>query len=119
LFFTVEHFRALPVQSQLGLNIVSEGVGAFFENVRHKSEQEPTQDAFPSTFDEYKESTYQMIAYQGGYWLVKDIISQYGERGLTWLVSNPLFASTDYMRDSVVAYRVRALDELAKQRSSK
>ncbi len=42
-----------------------------------------SEGAFPQTRQQLPFYTYRMIAYDGGYWLVRDILSRSGERGFT------------------------------------
>jgi hypothetical protein len=55
---------------------------------------------------------YDIIAFQGGHWLVGEILDKYGERGLRWLVSHP-FIPGGNMRQDAAKYRESALTQLA------
>ncbi len=113
-FFTVVQFEALSPEEQLGLNIVAEGVGTFFERTYYPTNDQLSEIAFPSTLEEQRFYSYEIVAFEGGYWLVKDVLEQYGELGLKWLINNPFVASGTDMRAAAVSYRLRALQELAR-----
>lgn len=115
-FYTIEHFNSLSFPEKFGLKVVSEGIGMYFAHVYHPMLGEALGAmAFPGDFNDFGEISAELISYNGGYWLVHDVISQYGERGLVWLVSHPLLLDISNMRASATAYRSRALAELASQ----
>ena len=112
-WFTDERFRSSTGAEQLGLNILSEGTAVFFQRLDSpRDDSGLSERAFPATRDEQALYTYRMIVFDGGYWLVRDVLSHYGERGLIWLMRHP-FIADDNMRGSAVAYRERALRELS------
>ena len=59
--------------------------------------------------------TYRMIAYDGGYWIVRDVLTKHGERGLVWLMRHPFVAGYD-MRTAAATCRERALKDLSQER---
>jgi hypothetical protein len=87
-------------------------VARWAERLLHPSKTIINEECFPETYEEIRFYTFDMIAYDGGYWLVRDILDTYRERGLIWLVSHPLSLSQNTMRADAVAYRQRALTDL-------
>lgn len=112
-WFTEARFNACTQAEQFGLDILSEGTARFFQRVNFpRDDSRLSEGTFPATREEQRFYTYDMIAYDGGYWIVRDVLHQYGERGLVWLMRHP-FIATDNMRAAAVAYRHKALEELA------
>jgi hypothetical protein len=112
-WFTEQRFNTSTRAEKLGLDILSEGTARFFERVNFpRDDSRLSEEAFPSTREEQRLYTYDMIAYDGGYWLVRDILHRYGERGLVWMMRHPFIADDD-MRTAAVAYRRQALEELS------
>lgn len=110
-YFTPEQFYALSRERQLGLNIVSEGIGIFFENIYLPPKDALSDESLPATKEDERWYTFEGIAFDGGHWLVRDILTQHGMRGMAWLVSHP-FTAKDGMRAEAHAYQTRALKEL-------
>lgn len=114
-WFTEARFNASTEAERFGLDILSEGTAQFFQRVDFPhNDSALSERAFPATREERRIYTYRLVAFEGGYWMVRDVLSQYGERGLIWLMSHPLVAGDD-MRASAVAYRDRALQELSRR----
>lgn len=112
-WFTEERFNTSTEGERVGLDILSEGTALFFQRVSFpRDDRELSQGTFPATLREQRFYTYRMIAYDGGYWMVRDVLNRYGERGLIWLMSHP-FVARDNMRAAAVAYRYWALKELS------
>ena len=112
-WFTEDRFNASTRAEKMGLDILSEGTARFFERVNFpRDDRRLSEGTFPATRDEQRFYSYDMIAYDGGYWIVRDVLNKYGERGLIWLMRHP-FVAQDDMRAAAVAYRYRALEELS------
>lgn len=111
-WFTEQRFQASTDAEKLGLDILSEGTAMYFQRVDSPRDDSGLSAAsFPSTREEQSLYTYKMVAFDGGYWLVRDVLHRYGERGLIWLIGHP-FVAGDGMRAAAIAYRQRALHEL-------
>ena len=114
-WFTSERFDASTDEQRLGLDILSEGIALFFQRVYFpRDDSDLSELTFPATREQQQFFTYRMIAYDGGYWIVRDVLSRYGERGLIWLMRHPPVV-TDNMRAAAVTYRHRALKELSQK----
>jgi len=114
-WFSEERFNKSTDEEKLGLDILSEGTAEFFQNANFPRDYSDLSAAvFPATTEEQQFYSYKMIAYDGGYWIVRDILNRFGERGLIWLMLHPFVASND-MRAAAVAYRERALKDLAEE----
>lgn len=113
-WFTEQRFQASTDAEKLGMDILSEGTAVYFQRLDSpRDDSGLSERAFPANREEQALYTYKMIAFDGGYWLVRDVLNRYGERGLVWLVAHP-FIATDDMRAAAVAYRARALRELVR-----
>lgn len=112
-WFTEEFKQSLKNPESLGLNVVSEGVGRWIEYTIHPARDNFSEFAFPGTYEEQRFYDYEMVVYSGGYWIVKDVLNRYGERGLVWLIKHPLSLGDGTMRADAAAYREKALRELA------
>jgi hypothetical protein len=112
-WFTEQRFDSSTNEEKLGLDIVSEGTAVFFQTANYPRDyKDLSERSFPATRAEQAFYTYKVLTCDGGYWLVRDILSRYGERGLVWLMRHPFIAS-DNMRQAAVVYRQRALGELS------
>jgi hypothetical protein len=111
-FYTMERFHNQTRQGQWGLNIVSEGIGTYFERLLHDKNDVLSPFALPASYEQLQTYSFNIIAFQGGCWLVGEILDRYGERGLGWLVSHP-FVPGENMRQDAVRYRESALAALA------
>ena len=111
-FYTVERFNNQTKEGQWGLNIVSEGIGTYFERLLHDKNDVLSPFALPASFEQLQTYNFDIIAFQGGYWLVEEILDKYRERGLGWLVSHP-FIPGENMRQDAIRYRESALTALA------
>jgi hypothetical protein len=111
-WYTPDAFWNLPYDHRLGLTIVSEGTAGFIGH--HGRPVGDNSGWFPASDDERRIANGELLVYTGGEWAVSDILRLHGERGLVWLISHPLVLP-EYgdMRAVVVAYRTRALAELA------
>lgn len=117
-WFTVKQFYDLSPEEALGLNILSEGVATFFQRVSFPRESYlVTSQAFPKDAERWA-YTYEMVTADGGLWLVRDILTKRVDQGLAWLVSHPLVASHQNLRQAAIEYRQQALAELAKHQTS-
>ena len=114
-FFTVEQFNKLSRDRGMGVNITAEGIGMYFQRLLHPVDETLSPLAFPASVEQDSQYTYEIVVFQGGAWLMKDIIAKYGERGIVWVLAHPLVAPTDNMRSVAEAYRSKALTELARQ----
>jgi hypothetical protein len=114
-WFTEDRFARSSAGEKLGLDILSEGTALFFQRLNsRRDESDLSPQAFPATWEEQRFYPYRMVAYEGGYWIVRDVLNQYGERGLIWLMRHP-FVARDDMRTAAVTYRDLALRELSKK----
>lgn len=111
-WFTVADFERHSRSEQLGMNIISEGTAVYIQRKLQARDDRPTELSFPENYDNAPGYTFDMIAYEGGYWLVQSILDKYGETGLVWLLKHPFVATND-LRASAVSYRKQALAELA------
>lgn len=112
-WFTEQRFQASTDAEKLGLDILSEGTAKFFQRLDSpRDDSGLSEQAFPASHEQQALYTYRMIAFDGGYWLVRDVLSRYGERGLIWLMAHP-FVAADDMQAAAMAYRARALQELS------
>ena len=113
-WFTEARFEAASAEEQLGLDILSEGTAQYCQRVEFPRDDSGLSEAtFPDKPEQQRFYTYSMLAYDGGYWIVRDILREYRERGLIWLMRHPFVARGD-MRAAAFAYRRRALQELAR-----
>lgn len=115
-WFLPEKMLELKQTEALGLHVVAEGVGIWFAQALHPSRERYSAQNFPSNPEESRFYTFEDIVHYGGYWLVRDILNKYGERGLVWLMSHPLTLNGDNMRLAVIACRECALTELAQSK---
>ena len=114
-WFTEERFGASTYAEKLGLDILSEGTAQFFQRVDSpRDDSDLSELTFPATTKQQNYYTYRMIAYDGGYWIVRDVLSKHGERGLLWLMRHPFVPAND-MRTAALGYRDRALKELSEK----
>jgi hypothetical protein len=115
-WFTEKRFNASTDAQKLGLDIVSEGTAQYFQRVNFpRDDSDLSELTFPATAEQQKYYTYRMIAYDGGYWIVRDVLSKHGERGLIWLMRHPFVAGYD-MRAAAATYRELALKDLSQER---
>lgn len=115
-WFTEKRFNASTDGERLGLDILSEGTAQYFQRVNFPREDSDLSEfTFPATVEQQKYYTYRMIAYDGGYWIVRDVLKKHGERGLIWFMHHPFVAGYD-MRTVAVTYRDRALKDLSQER---
>ena len=113
-WFTTERFNAATDAERLGLDILSEGTAVFFQATNyHRDDSGLSKRDFPETREQRTFYIYRMIVYEGGYWMVRDVLANYGERGLVWLIRHP-FVPGENMRAFAVAYRRQALTELSR-----
>ncbi len=113
-WFTRSRFDAATDPERLGLDILSEGTAMFFQRENCvRDDSGLSEGAFPASREQQRMYNYKMIAYDGGYWLVRDILGRYRERGLLWMMQHP-FVAADNIRAAAIEYRQRALRELAK-----
>ena len=96
IWFTSNYVDTLSAKQQLGLKLVSEGVAEYFEHFRELKNESSSNSL------------------TGSLWLVSDILTKFGERGLVWLIANP-FVPTDNIEHEAAAYRAKALTELSRQ----
>lgn len=113
-FYASRRFMEASRDEQLGLNIVSEGIGTYFETVLHTREG-ASPLMLPESLSNAPGYSFEMVAMSGGLWVVQDALNQYGEEALAWFVTHPLVA-TDDLRAAATTYRERALQELRVQR---
>lgn len=115
-WFLPEKMQTLKQPEAFGLSVVSEGVAVWFAKTLHPSRSVISEKSFPANAEELRiyVGSSDLMIYGGGYWIVRDILDKYGERGLIWLIKNPLSLSMHTMRADAIAYRKRALEELAK-----
>jgi hypothetical protein len=114
-WFTEKRFGASTQGERIGLDILSEGTAVFFQNVYFPRDyRDLSVRTFPATREEDRLYTYRMIAYDGGYWMVREVLNKYGERGLIWFLQHPFLARDD-TRPAAIVYRDRALKELSKE----
>lgn len=115
-WFTEKRFNGSTDEERLGLDILSEGTAVFFQSASFPRDySDLSARTFPATAEDQPLYTYKMIAYDGGYWIVRDVLTKFGERGLVWLIRHPFVASSD-MRAAAIAYRERALEDLPQER---
>lgn len=113
-WFTAKRFLGKELAEQLGINIVSEGTAMYFQRIRHSNFSKLSEAVFPADLDQWRYYSFTAVAYEGGFWLVRDVLKKHGERGLAWLIAHP-FLATDNMREAAVLYRKTALHELEKK----
>jgi hypothetical protein len=59
----------------MGLDILSEGTAVFFRSVYSpRDHNELSERTFPPTLEQQSFYTYRMIAYDGGFWIVRDVL---------------------------------------------
>ena len=115
-WFTEKRFNASTDAERLGLDILSEGTAQFFQRVNFpRDDRDLSELTFPATAEQQEYYTYKMIAYDGGYWIVRDVLNTHGDRGLIWLIRHPFVTAYD-MRAAAAAYRERALKDLSEDR---
>lgn len=111
-FITLKRLKTLTKEEQLGLHMISEGIAVFFEQVLSHTKQRFIEIPLPSSPLETELYPREMIVYQGGHWIVDDILSRFGEKGLVWLIINP-FVPKKNIREDAKKYRERAFYELS------
>jgi len=113
---TDARYIKMTAGQKIGWKVVTEGVGEYFENANDSIPEEAlTALSFPASFGEIQdEKQLTRVAFNGGLWLVHDILSTYGERGMVWMLKHPYAAREDF-RQSAVEYHEQALKELAKK----
>ena len=113
----VEGFARLEWDTRVGINVISEGIGTYFEyqgNAPYpKDDAEgdawlPEGEGDPS----WRDRDY---LYNGGRWLVAPIIRKFGERGIQYLVTHPLRFKDAGLRTAAREYQRLALEQLAKE----
>ncbi|MDD5164923.1 MAG: hypothetical protein PHG25_00065 [Candidatus Pacebacteria bacterium] len=115
-FFTVDYFNLCSRSHQFGINIMAEGTATYFQRKMHPTGETLSQFVFsPYDIDTPTMFDYVLMVNQGGQWVVTDILEKHGERGLIWMLKNPLNVLGP-IRTAVTDYRARALHELAKER---
>ena len=115
-WFTEKRFNTSTDAERLGLDILSEGTAQYFQRVNFpRDDIDLSEFTFPATVEQQEYYTYRMIAYDGGYWIVRDVLRKHGERGLIWFMHHPFVAGYD-MRTAAVTYRERALKNLSQKR---
>jgi hypothetical protein len=117
-YFLVQYFNSLSHDYRMGLNIISEGVGRYFQVLRHPSDAKISKFYLPGTLQEGHLYDYDTITLLGGSYVVSDVLSRYGQLGLEYLVSHEFDADSKNMRGAAVSYRDKALLELSKVKSA-
>lgn len=114
-WFTEDFLKDRSFDERLGICIAAEGVAEYFGHTRrYTNKGEFSEEYFPVDFDKENFSyTRNMIYYGGGYWMTKDILKEYGERGIIWIIEHPFIAKPENLRESAIIYRRLALTELA------
>lgn len=108
-FFTKERFYSSSNDEALGLDVITEGVATWVEDKTHNSQTKASELYFPENSSQ-EFYTYETIAFNGGFWLVDDILNTYGEKGLIWIASHPLVLRTNKsIRADAISYRNQAL----------
>ncbi len=104
-------FGALSRAEQMGVNIISEGIAMHFERLGTDGAYGSSL-SFPADYDQAAHYRFDIIANDGGYWIVHDAISRYGERAIVWFLKHPLVATDTSMRSDAILYREKAMREL-------
>jgi len=100
-------FMTWASDAQIGLKILSEGLGTYFERLTSDDRNPHGRSIMPSNWqDPNWSSRFDEICYESGYSVVADIVDQYGERGIVYILAHPLLipdgdlygAATEYTR---------------------
>ncbi len=114
IWYTPEDFQKLSKERQMGVRIVSEGVAVYFAHIEYPTIDTLCEKSFPSNQKEEEDFVLRDVIYDGGYWLVRDILKEHGEIGLLWILRHPFTSTNGNMRKEAVDYRSQALLELTK-----
>lgn len=105
----------LPHEMRRGNNVVSEGIGRYFENIKwpgpffYGPESLPAEQVDIQWLDP-------LYPYKGGHWIVKPIIDDFKLDGLKYLISHPLTYSDSNLRLGAIKYRRKAIIHLNSKR---
>lgn len=116
-WITQKEINKLNSSRKTGVDVLSEGVAEWFTALSNPRFPQLTSESFPKNYQEATLYFRVTISYDGGHWMVRDILNRYGEKGLVWMIANPPSFDTSYMRRDAVAYRENALLELSKSLS--
>ena len=111
----LEKRLTLSPERMIGIKMVSEGFAEWTETGGScsKAASPKLLPAKNETLVSHGREPERMI-YDGGCWLVRDIVSSYGERGLIWIIKHPFVYDPRDVRSSAEAYRGTALAKLSR-----
>ena len=93
------------------VRILSEGMADYFRNMLSYDTSSHIESLPDGPYgDIWKTSNW---IYDGGYWTVKPIIETYGQKGLEYIMTNPLSVMSYDVRSACAEYQKIALEELA------
>lgn len=94
----------------LQVRILTEGTADYFKNMMSGD----TTSSIENLPNNLESSLWQtnMWIYNGGYFVVKPIIEKYGQKGIEYLITHPLFLVSYDVQSSCVEYQKNALKEL-------
>lgn len=97
-----------------GRRIISEGIAGFFSYSAWELRKSKGENSLPeeSDLDYWRSDEAQGAFYDGGYWLVKPILEEFGEKGLGYLMIHPVEFPDGNARKAAKEYQKRALAEL-------
>lgn len=113
----IQSFTNLEWDERMGISIISEGIGTYFEY--HGIAPYPSDELhgfgwLPKGEGDliWQQRDY---LYNEGRWLVAPIIEKFGERGILYLVTHPLRFKDYKLRSAAMEYQRLALEQLAKK----
>lgn len=112
-----KRFKKMRWEAQQGINIISEGIGSFFEHTSVVGEIKISDEFLPEEVEGFRwqdENYQKKIYYDGGHWLVRPIIKQFGERGIIYLITHP-FVFDDNARAAAHHYQNKAIEKLSQK----
>ncbi len=112
---SIEKFKSLEWDEQIGIRIVDEGLATYFgyENLLpSQRDGNNGADWLPEGINDIR---WTMINYRynGGHWLVAPIVDRFGERGIVYLITHPLRFKDGKVRTAGKKYQREALKQLA------
>lgn len=112
-----ESFKQVKWEAKQGINIISEGIGSFFEYTSIFESAKISDEFLPEKQEDPRwqdRDQVKKIHYDGGHWLVRPIIKQFGERGIIYLVTHP-FVFCDNAREAAHRYQNKAIEKLSQK----
>lgn len=99
---------SLPYEVRRGNNVVSEGIGRYFENIKWPGPFLYGPESLPAEAMDIQWLD-PLYPYRGGHWIVKPIIDDFKLDGLKYLISHPLTYSDCNLRLGSILYRRKAI----------